>query len=120
MLSYRVTRAIAPDVTGSGARPLPLRVATSPARVDELRPRGAHAGPLELLGVTEAAGHAARLGLLLREHERDRRAAAACAARAAGAVDVPLVLLRRVEVDHLGHLVEVETAGGHVGGHERL
>ena len=54
-------------------RRLPLRAAPAAARVDELRGSRPHAGLLELLTVTEAAGDAARLGLLLGEHERDRR-----------------------------------------------
>src|SRR5262249_60440673 len=61
-----------------------------------------------------------RVGLLLGEYEGDRGAAAACATGAARAVDVSLVLLGRVEVDHLRHLLEVEAAGRDVGGHERL
>src|SRR6266550_52197 len=62
---------------------------------------------------------AARLGLLIGEDEGDRRAAAARSAGAAGAVNVPLVLVRRVEIDHVRDVVEVEAAGGDIGGDER-
>src|SRR5215216_3558758 len=71
---------------------LPLRPATAPARVDELRGSRLHPGLLELLAVAEPACDAAGLGLLLGQHEGDCRSAAARAARAAGAVHVTLVL----------------------------
>ena len=48
------------------------------------------------------------------------RAAAAGAAGAADAVDVALVVLGRVEVDHVRDVREVEAAGRDVGGDERL
>src|SRR5205085_7696242 len=74
---------------------------------------------LELRVVTQPPGDAARLGLLVGQDERDRRAAAAGPAGAAGAVDVALVLVRRIEVDHVRDVVEVEAARGDVGGDER-
>jgi len=58
---------------------------------------------------------AAHVRLLLGEDERDARAGTARAARAADAVRVRLPVLGRVEVDHVGHVVEVEAAGGDVG-----
>src|SRR5439155_3268356 len=98
---------------------LPLRPPAAAARVQQLRGSRAHSGLLELLVVTEPSGDPARLGLLVREDEGDRRSAAAGPARAAGAVDVALVLVRRVEVDHVRDVVEVEAAGGDVGGDQR-
>ena len=70
--------------------------------------------------VTEAACGPARLGLLLGEHEGDRGAAASRTAGAAGAVDVTLVLLGRIEVDHVRDIVQVEASRGHVGCDQRL
>src|SRR5207248_6078067 len=89
------------------------------AGVQELGGSGSHSGLLELLVVAESPGDPARLGLLVGEDEGDRRAAAAGPACAAGAVDVALVLVRRVEVDHVRDVVEVEAAGGDVGGNQR-
>src|SRR4051812_34988252 len=111
-------------VISAGARPfdrdrLPLRAAAAAARVDELRARRAHPGLLELLAVAEPVRDAARVGLLLRQDEGDRLAAAPGAAGAARAVDVVLVLLRRVEVDHVRDVVEVEAACRDVRGDER-
>ena len=51
--------------------------------------------------------------------KRDAVAVAACAAGAADAMDVVVVALRRVEVDHVRDVVDVETAGGDVGRDER-
>jgi hypothetical protein len=75
---------------------------------------------LESLAVSQAVRNAACLGLLVGEDERDRGAAASSASRATGAVDVVLVLLGRIEVDHLRDIVEVESSRGDVGGNERL
>ena len=69
--------------------------------------------------MAEQRGEAADVVLLLREHERDALARAAGAARAADAVHVALAVLRRVEVDDVADVVEVEPAGGDVGGDER-
>ena len=76
-------------------------------------------GLLELVAVAEAAGDTARVGLLLGQDEGDCGAAAPRPAGAAGAVHVALVLFRRIEVDHVGDVVEVEAAGGHVGRDQR-
>ena len=63
--------------------------------------------------------HPADVRLLLGQHERDAGAAAAGAAGAADPVGVGARLFRRVEVDHVRDVVDVEAAGGDVGGDER-
>ena len=50
--------------------------------------------------------------------ERDRDAAGAGARGAADAVHVALGLVRQVEVDHVRDAVDVDAAGGDVGGHQ--
>ena len=65
------------------------------------------------------AGDARDVGLLLRQHERDPDPAAAGAAGAADAVRVGLGLVRRIEVDDVRDVVDVEPAGCDVGGDER-
>src|SRR3954447_15201447 len=97
---------------------LPLGAAPAAARVEELRTRRLHPGRLEGLLVAEAAGRAARPRPLLGEDERPRGAAAPRAAGAAGAVHVALVLVRRIEVDDVADVLDVEPAGGDVGRHE--
>ena len=54
--------------------------------------------------------------LLARRHEQDRVAGTACAAGAADAVDVGLGVVRDVVVDHVADALDVEAAGGDVGG----
>ena len=56
--------------------------------------------------------------LLARRRQRDRHAFTADAARAPDAVHVHLRRRRQVEVDHMRHVLDVEPARGHVGGHE--
>ena len=63
--------------------------------------------------------HAADLALLVGKHERDARARASGAAGATDAVRVRLVVLGRVEVDHVRDVVQVEPAGGDVRGDQR-
>ena len=62
----------------------------------------------------------AELALLLGGQEGDGLAVAASAAGAADAVDVGLGLAGHVEVDHQADAVHVQSAGGHVGGHEHV
>ena len=69
--------------------------------------------------MAEPPGDPARVRLLLRQDERDRGAVAARAAGAPGPVDVTLVLLGRIEVDHVRDVVEIEAAGGDVGRDQR-
>ena len=52
--------------------------------------------------------------------EEDRVALASGAAGAADAVHVGLAIKRRVVVDHQANAIDVESAGGHVGGHEHV
>src|SRR3954453_14486422 len=103
----------------AGLRALPLRAASAPARVHELGPSGLHARRLELLAVSEHRRDAADLCLLLGEDECDPLAGAPGAAGAADAVDVALAVLRRVVVDHVADVVEVEAPGGDVGRDQR-
>ena len=55
---------------------------------------------------------------VLRRDHRDRRPGAAGAAGAAGAVHVRLRVLRKVVVDHVGEVRDVDPARGDVGGDE--
>src|SRR5438093_9476742 len=99
-------------------RRLPLRAPAAAARVHQLRSRRLQACFLELSAMTEPSGDVARLGLLLGEDERDRLAAASRTASAPGAVHVVLVLARRIEIDHVRDVVEIEAARRDVGGDE--
>src|SRR5207253_7519773 len=54
------------------------------------------------------------------QHERDRGAVPSSSPGTPGSVDVALVLVGWIEVDHLRDVVEVEPACGDVGGDERL
>ena len=56
--------------------------------------------------------------LLARFGQRDRHTLAADAAGAANAVHVDFGRRRQVEVDHVRHVIDVETARGDVGGHQ--
>ena len=94
--------------------------AATTRRVDDARLRNLHAGLLELLDVALQARDARDVGLLLGQHERDADPAAPGAAGAADAVRVDVGLLRRIEVDHVRDVVDVEPARGDVGGDERL
>src|SRR6478736_216466 len=78
-----------------------------------------HAGSSEGVAVAEAAGELGDVRLLLGEDEGDAGAAAAGAAGAADAVHVVLVAVRRVEVDHVRDVVDVEAACCDVGCDER-
>src|SRR5206468_3104562 len=99
-------------------RPPPIRVclpagsSTSPAGVDRARPACPHPGALELLAVAESRRNTADVGLLLGENERDSGSATPCAARATDAVDVALVVLGRIEVDHVRDVGQVEPPCG--------
>ena len=99
---------------------LPARPAPAAAGVDLARPCDGEALALELLDVAEPHRDAADVRLLLGQDERDAAAAAAGAAGAADAVDVARVVGRRIEVDHVRDVAEVEAAGGDVGRDERL
>ena len=68
--------------------------------------------------MAEATRDAARLGLLIREDERDRGAVPPGPAGAPGSMHVTLVIVRRIEVDHLCDVVQIEAARGDVGRHE--
>ena len=95
---------------------------TLPTRRPLFRPGSgccAHAGGGECVAVTEAAGELGDVRLLLGEDEGDAGAAAAGAAGAADAMHVVLVAVRRVEVDHVRDVVDVEAACGDVRRDER-
>src|SRR3990172_12747861 len=98
--------------------PLPLGAAAATARVHESRPGGAETCLLELLTVPESVRDAARLLLLIGEDEGDRDSTAPRTTCATRTVDVALVLVRRVVVDDVGDVVDVQTARGHVRGDE--
>ena len=68
----------------------------------------------------KAGCYAADVALLLRCNERDAAACSACAPRPADTVNVPLVVLRWIEVDDVRDVDEVEAARRDVGRHERL
>src|SRR5439155_21924328 len=97
---------------------LPARPATAAAGVDLARTGDGHAAVLELLPVAEPRDDAADIGLLLREHECDAAAAPARPARTADTMHVALVVLRRIEVDHVRDAREVETARRDVRGEQ--
>ena len=85
--------------------------------------RSARRGSLEKTSTTgiceaEAALDHADVVLLVPEHERDGDAALPGAGGAAGAVEVGLVVLGRVVVDDDVDGVDVDAAGGDVGGDE--
>src|SRR6478735_1475866 len=86
---------------------------TLPTRRPLFRPGSGgctHAGSGEGVAVAEAAGELGDVRLLLGEDEGDAGAAAAGAAGAADAMHVVLVAVRRVEVDHVRDVVDVEAA----------
>src|SRR5215207_3921830 len=116
-VSTRVNLAGLDLAAGPARAPLgvaPLRL------VDEARRGDLQALARERLRVAEHPRDVAHVGLLLGKDERDARAVPARAAGAADPVYVRRVLLRRVEVDHVRDVVEVEAACGDVGRDERL
>ena len=68
----------------------------------------------------EPAGHLAHLTALVRLDQRDADAGPSRAAGAADTVDVGLVILGRIEVDHVGDARHVDSARGDVSGHQRV
>ena len=89
------------------------------ARVDESLRRDAHPLLLELLVLADAPRDMAHLGLLLGKDERDAGAVPSGASRAPHPVRVAGVVGRRIEVDHVRDVVEVEAAGRDIGRNER-
>src|SRR5699024_62836 len=59
-------------------------------------------------------------GQVVPVHEGHRDTGAPRSAGAADAVDVGLLVLRALVVDHVGHIVDVDAAGGHIGGHQHV
>src|SRR5579864_5996952 len=98
---------------------LPPGTPAPPARVHELGPGTAHSRTLKLLFVPEAGSNATHVALLIRQDERRAAAGATGAAGPSDAVHVALVILGRVEIDHVADRLEVEAARGHVRGDER-
>jgi len=68
----------------------------------------------------EPLGEPRDVGLLLRQDEGHAGPAPAGAPRAADAVDVVVVRPRRIEVDHMRDVIDVESTGGDVGRDEGL
>ena len=66
----------------------------------------------------QRALQAPHLELLVPQHQGDHDARLAGAGGAARAVEVGLVVVGRVEVDHAVDVVDVDAPGGHVGGHQ--
>ena len=56
--------------------------------------------------------------LFVRRHQRDRLAATAGTAGAADAVNVVFLDVGQLEVDHVRQLVDIQAAGGDIGGHQ--
>src|SRR5579862_8315116 len=81
--------------------------------------RNAEAGSCEGSTVSEPARKPAHLEPLLREDERDAGSGATGAAGPPDAVNVVVVAPRRIEVDHVRDLIDVEPAGGDVGRYQR-
>ena len=70
-------------------------------------------------GEAKARADALQLDLFEDAHQRDGRAAAARPAGAPGAVDVGLGVFRRLVLDDVRQLGQVDAARGHVGGHQK-
>ena len=68
----------------------------------------------------EIACDLAHVGVLIAEDEGHPGAVAAGARGAPDAVDVGVAITGRVEVDHVRDVVDVDAAGGDVGGDERV
>ena len=68
----------------------------------------------------EPASELAHFVLLAGADERDADALAPGAAGAPDPMDVGVVVVRRVEVDHVRDAVDVDAPGGDVGGHQRV
>src|SRR4051812_29434931 len=98
---------------------LPRGPPPPPARIHELRTGTTHSRTLKLLLVPEAGSNATHVALLVRKDERRAAAGAAGAAGPPDAGHVALVVLGRVEIDHMADRLEVEAASGHVRGDER-
>ena len=98
---------------------LPARIATPAARVEQLRPGDPHPLALELVAMTEPDRNTAHFGLLVRSHEGDAAPVSSGAAGSADAMDVALVVLGRVEVDHVRDVRQVEASRGDVGRDQR-
>src|SRR5712691_6623630 len=98
---------------------LPPGTPAPPARIHELRTGTTHSRTLKLLFVPEAGSNATDVALLIRKDERAATTGAAGTAGPPDAVHVALVVLGRVEIDHMADRLEVEAASGHVRGDER-
>src|SRR5436305_1553862 len=68
----------------------------------------------------EVARDAAHLARLVAHEEGHAIAGVAGAARPAHAMHVRVAVAGSVEVDHVRDVLDVDSAGGHVGGHERV
>src|SRR4051812_38658977 len=80
----------------------------------------AEAGGRELVVQLQVAGDRAHVLRLVAHHEGDADAGASRAAGAPDAVHVGIAILGHVELDHVRHALDVETAGRDVRGHQRV
>ena len=69
---------------------------------------------------SELRRHAAHFTVLVAADEGDSHARSAGAARPADAVDIALMIRRRVEVDHVRDSGHIDPARGDIGGNERV
>ncbi|KJL27444.1 hypothetical protein RL72_00414 [Microbacterium azadirachtae] len=111
---------LARGLLGDGGRDqTPLRAGGDVEVLVQVRAGGVGLDRLRLAEL-EGAVDQGPLVQVLPVHERDGDAGAARAARAAGAVQVRLVLVRDGVVDHVGDVVDVDAAGGDVGRDEHV
>jgi predicted Zn-dependent protease len=98
------------------------RLSRSAARVSSSRRarRSATVGTFSTSIFCRCGARCSSAAVLARLGQRDGHALAAGAADAADAVHVGLGRRRHVVVDDVGELVDVEAAGGHVGGDEQV
>ncbi len=69
--------------------------------------------------MTEAGRETADVGALLGKHERDARSAPPGSAGTADAMDIVVVAMRRIEVDHMRDVIDVEAPCGDIRRDER-
>src|SRR4051812_1181437 len=121
--AHRVTGQSGRSLGDAPRRAVALRPATVPARAAAVVARRALdrvPGAGELLAEPQGAGDLAHVARLLGADERDPDPGAPRATGAADPVHVALAVFGRVEVDDVRDAVDVEPAGGHVGGDQAV